>query len=52
MNDTACLNGAGADDTCSTHLLGSGGSVIRLFGLNTDGDVGDDDKFFYGLKCF
>lgn len=50
VNDTACLNGVGVDDTCTTHSLG--GTIVRMFGLNTDGDVGDDDKFFYGFKCF
>jgi hypothetical protein len=50
VNDSSCQNGAGADNTCSTHLLN--GNIVRLFGLNTDGDVNDDDKLYYGFQCF
>jgi len=48
-SENACVNGAGVDNTCTTHALG--GPVVRMFGLNTDGDVNDDDKFFYGFRC-
>lgn len=44
-----CVNGAGADNTCSTGFLG--GIGVQLFGLNTDGDVNDDDKFYLGIQC-
>jgi hypothetical protein len=48
-NDT-CANGAGADNTCiaPTSL---GLEQVRLFGLNTDGDVDGNDKFHVGLRC-
>ncbi len=47
--DGSCLNGAGADNTCGTAVLGT--ETINLFGLNTDGTVNDDDKFHVGLDC-
>jgi hypothetical protein len=49
VNDAACGNGAGADDTCTRPTLGD--QQVRLFGLNTDGDVNDDDKFYLGFQC-
>jgi hypothetical protein len=49
---TTCLNGAGADNTCTTPALPPpGGPEVSLFGLNTDGDVNDDDKFYFGWHC-
>lgn len=45
----SCENGAGVNNSCQTHALG--GADVTLFGLNTDGDVADDDKFYVGLKC-
>jgi hypothetical protein len=45
----ACVNGAGLDNTCASVVLGA--DTISLFGLSTDGDVNDDDKFFVGLQC-
>ncbi|HTJ42656.1 MAG TPA: hypothetical protein VL463_11210 [Kofleriaceae bacterium] len=48
-NDTTCMNGAGGNDTCTTTTLG--GENVKLFGLSTDGDVNDDDKFYVGLAC-
>lgn len=48
-NDTACLNGAGTNDTCTNPTLGT--EAVNLFGLNTDGAVNDDDKFYVGLSC-
>lgn len=44
-----CANGVGADDTCGTFLLD--GDMVTMFGLNTDGDVDDDDKFHVGFRC-
>ena len=26
-------------------------NYVRMYGLNTDGDVNGDDKFWIGLKC-
>ncbi len=48
-NDSGCTNGVGGDNTCTAPDLG--GETVRLFGLNTDGDVGDDDKFHLGFHC-
>jgi hypothetical protein len=44
-----CVNGAGLDNTCASVVLGA--DTVSLFGLSTDGDVNDDDKFFLGLQC-
>jgi hypothetical protein len=49
VDDATCMNGVGANDICTTAALG--GNTIDLFGLNTDGDVNDDDKFYWGLSC-
>lgn len=48
-NDQGCVNGAGTNDTCTIENLG--GETVNLFGLNTDGDVNDDDQFYVGLHC-
>ncbi len=45
----SCENGAGGNNTCTTPMLGA--DTVELFGLNTDGDVNDDDKFYVGLHC-
>ena len=45
----SCATGLGADNTCSAASLG--GINVSLFGLNTDGDVNDDDKFYLGWQC-
>jgi hypothetical protein len=47
--DGTCMNGAGADNTCSTATLD--GETINLFGLNPDGDVDGNDKLHVGLDC-
>ena len=49
VNDSTCVNGAGVHNTCTTPNLA--GEVVRTFGLNTDGDVGADDKFYVGFRC-
>jgi hypothetical protein len=48
-NDTACVNGVGANDTCITTTLGT--ESVNLFGLNTGGDVDGNDKLHLGLVC-
>ncbi len=48
--DTTCSNGAGADNTCNPPTL-LGTETVRLFGLNTDGDVDGNDKLHVGLRC-
>ena len=49
VSSTACQNGAGNNSSCITAALGT--EMVTLFGLNTDGDVGNDDKFYVGLHC-
>jgi hypothetical protein len=49
VSGTDCMNGAGADNTCTTPTLGD--QTVETFGLNTDGDVNDDDKFYLGFQC-
>jgi len=49
VSHASCQNGIGAANTCTTPTLG--GAAVPLFGLNTDGDVNDDDKFYVGLNC-
>lgn len=49
VSQGACANGLGGDNTCTQPSLG--GLAVRLFGLNTDGDVNDDDKFYTGFSC-
>ncbi|MEZ4296650.1 MAG: hypothetical protein R3B70_16910, partial [Polyangiaceae bacterium] len=46
---TACENGAGANDTCTSPILD--GTAIQLFGLDFDGNVNSDDKVHLGLHC-
>jgi len=45
----SCVNGAGANNTCSTHNLG--GQSVTLFGLDPDGDVDGNDKLYSALHC-
>ena len=47
--DASCLNGAGADSTCQTATLGT--ETMNLFGINTDGDVDENDKLHIALQC-
>jgi hypothetical protein len=49
VSATSCTLGAGNSDTCQSPMLD--GQAIQLFGLNTDGVVNNDDKFYYGLSC-
>lgn len=49
VNYAICENGVGNDNTCQTSPLNS--TSVRLFGLNTDGDVNGDDKLYSGLYC-
>lgn len=48
-NDVECVSGAGTNGTCTTTTLA--GETVKLFGLNTDGDVDGNDKFHIGLSC-
>ncbi len=49
VGGVTCVNGTGADSTCSTASLG--GVSVNLYGVNVDGDVNDDDKFYAGFHC-
>jgi len=44
-----CTNDNGVDNTCTQTVLG--GKALEMFGLNTDGDVNDDDKLYAGFRC-
>ena len=49
VSSAGCVNDNGVDNTCTAPALG--GPNVDLFGLNTDGDVNDDDKFYLGFQC-
>lgn len=44
-----CMNGTGADNTCTAFTLG--GQTVTMFGLNTDGDVDENDVLYFGFYC-
>jgi hypothetical protein len=48
-SDASCTTGEGGDDTCVTTVLD--GETVNLIGVNTDGDVNGDDKFYVGMTC-
>jgi hypothetical protein len=48
-SSAACQNGFGYDYSCVQTTLGT--DMVRLFGVNFDGDVGNDDTIFVGLRC-
>ena len=50
VNDDACSSLTGTDSSCLVATLG--GQDVRMYGVNTDGDVNDDDKFYIGIKCY
>jgi len=47
---TSCEHGIGLDSLCITPM-DLGGTTYEIYGLNTDGDVDDNDKFYVGLGC-
>jgi len=47
-SDASCET-TGTDGTCQQTTLGTGN--IRLYGLNPDGDVDDNDKLYVGFLC-
>jgi hypothetical protein len=49
VSHAGCENGTGADNTCASTPLD--GASVQLFGLNIDGDVDDNDKFYVGMAC-
>lgn len=50
VRTTECQFGVGADNSCGNYTVG--GRTVPMFGLNTDGDVDDNDKFYLGLRCY
>jgi len=44
-----CAVGLGVNGTCAEYTLGD--RAVRTFGLNTDGDVDENDKFYLGFQC-
>lgn len=49
-SDASCENGTGIDNTCNAPTA-LGSETVRLFGINTDGDVDDNDKLHVALRC-
>jgi hypothetical protein len=49
VSQNSCQNGDGSNNTCTTALLDN--DIVKLFGLNPDGDVDGNDKLFYGFRC-
>lgn len=46
---TTCTLGLGVNDTCQDVTIS--GDTVRMFGLNTDGDVDENDKLYGGFQC-
>jgi hypothetical protein len=46
---STCDTGVGVDNVCIAPP--AGGDAVQLLGVNFDGDVSDDDKFYVGLGC-
>ena len=49
VQDGSCALGSGQDDTCIT--MDIAGQPVHLYGLNTDGMVDGNDKFYMALEC-
>jgi hypothetical protein len=49
VKDGNCALGGGQDDTCTTMEIA--GQQVDLFGLNTDGNVDGNDKFYFAFEC-
>lgn len=47
VSSTSCTDGAGANNTCTTQTIGT--DSIEMLGLNVDGDVDNNDKFYLGI---
>lgn len=50
VNPAGCTAYSGSDNSCITPTIS--GTQVRMIGINTDGDVNGDDKFYVGFKCF
>lgn len=48
-NSVSCQSVLGGDNSCGSYTLG--GRSVPMFGLNTDGDVDENDRFYLGLRC-
>lgn len=46
---SSCAIGGGADNSCISALVGT--APVRLFGVNPDGDVDNNDVLYAGLSC-
>jgi uncharacterized protein YjbI with pentapeptide repeats len=44
------LGSSSTNNSCKAHTLG--GNSIQMMGINTDGTVNGDDKFWIGFRCF
>jgi hypothetical protein len=49
VGTNTCMNGAGADDTCTEMTLGT--AMVQMLGLSPDGNVNGDDTLYVGLRC-
>lgn len=49
-SSVSCQSALGDDNSCASYALG--GRSVPMFGLNTDGDVDENDRFYLGLRCF
>ncbi len=49
VTSTTCSSEVGTDGTCTSSALGD--RTVKMLGINTDGDVNRDDKFYIGLQC-
>ncbi len=49
VRDGECVNNSQPDDSCSTTVLDN--QTVDLYGLNLDGIVDSNDKFYMGFRC-
>jgi len=47
---TSCEHGMGLDSLC-LQPMDLGGTQFQLYGLDLDGDVDENDKFYVGMQC-
>lgn len=48
-NTSSGCSTTGTDNSCQNFTINS--QAVRMMGLNMDGDVNGDDKFWIGIKC-
>lgn len=49
VNGVECVSGNGDGNTCAEMMLGT--ATLPILGVNLDGNVNGDDKFYVGLHC-